>query len=442
MSKKYTELYTEMIMIKLYFKQAFYLLRENKLLSSISIIGTALAIAMIMVIVITLRATIAPFAPESHRDRMLIFRYAGLQNKSNITWQSNGPIAYNTAKACFKEMTVPEAVSITSAFQETMLAAKPAGEMESCSVLQTDDAFWKVFEFDFVSGKPYDNADFDAGAAKAVISEDMARRLFGTSEVVGKTFLLNHTAYLISGVVRSVSRLARYAYAQVWIPLSSTDAFTTAWGDEKIMGIVAVFILAKSKEDFPAIHNEADRLKAVFMAGHPNFDLLYRGQPDTYFVAAQRYSANNPPAVKEAVRQYILTLLVLLIVPAVNLSGLTLSRMRKRLSEIGVRKAFGAPRRELMIQVLSENMLYSLFGGILGLILSYIATFLLGGMLFSVDFMSNGVEDLQTMCVDLLFDPTVFLLAFLACFLLNLLSAAIPAWRITRTNVADAINER
>ena len=442
MSKKYTELYTEMIMIKLYFKQAFYLLRENKLLSSISIIGTALAIAMIMVIVITLRATIAPFAPESHRDRMLIFRYAGLQNKSNINWQSNGPIAYNTAKACFKEMTVPEAVSITSAFQETMLAAKPAGEMESCSVLQTDDAFWKVFEFDFVSGKPYDNADFDAGAAKAVISEDMARRLFGTSEVVGKTFLLNHTAYLISGVVRSVSRLARYAYAQVWIPLSSTDAFTTAWGDEKIMGIVAVFILAKSKEDFPAIHNEGDRLKAVFMAGHPNFDLLYRGQPDTYFVAAQRYSANNPPAVKEAVRQYILTLLVLLIVPAVNLSGLTLSRMRKRLSEIGVRKAFGAPRRELMIQVLSENMLYSLFGGILGLILSYIATFLLGGMLFSVDFMSNGVEDLQTMCVDLLFDPTVFLLAFLACFLLNLLSAAIPAWRITRTNVADAINER
>ena len=57
-------------MIKLYFKQAFHLLKENKLLSSISIIGTALAIAMIMVIVITLRATIAPFAPESYRDRM------------------------------------------------------------------------------------------------------------------------------------------------------------------------------------------------------------------------------------------------------------------------------------------------------------------------------------------------------------------------------------
>ena len=111
--------------------------------------------------------------------------------------------------------------------------------------------FGKSSSLILVSGKPYDNADFDAGAAKAVISEDMARRLFGTSEVVGKTFLLNHTAYLISGVVRSVSRLARYAYAQVWIPLSSTDAFTTGLGEtRKSWGIVAVFILAKSKEDF------------------------------------------------------------------------------------------------------------------------------------------------------------------------------------------------
>ena len=107
------------------------------------------------------------------------------------------------------------------------------------------------------------------------------------------------------------------------------------------MGPMRAVILARSSDDFPAIRQEADRLRAIFMAGHPNFDLLYRGQPDTYFVAAQRYSANNPPAVKEAVRQYILTLLVLLIVPAVNLSGLTLSRMRKRISEIGVRKAFG-----------------------------------------------------------------------------------------------------
>lgn len=89
-------------MIKLYFKQAFHLLKENKLLSSISIIGTALAIAMIMVIVITLRATIAPFAPESYRDRMLIFRYAGFQYKTNENWQSNGLFLIRQRKLVLK----------------------------------------------------------------------------------------------------------------------------------------------------------------------------------------------------------------------------------------------------------------------------------------------------------------------------------------------------
>ena len=428
-------------MIKLYFKQSIQLLRENKLLSCISIIGTALAIAMIMVIVFTLRATIAPMAPESFRDRMLIFRYVGLQSKENPNWQNNGSVSYKTAKACFKEMIIPEYVTITHG-QEMMLAAQPAGEKIGCSVLQTDEAFWQVFQFDFLSGRPYDKAQFDAGATRAVISEDVARQLFGTLQVVGKTLLLNHSAYIISGVVRPVSKLAHYSYAQVWIPLSSTDAYSTTWGPHDIMGTVSVYILAKSKDDFPAICQEADRLRAVFMAGYPDQEMLYREQPDTYFVAAQRHSSNNPPAVKEAIREYVLTLLILLLVPAINLSGLTLSRMRKRISEIGVRKAFGAPRRELMIQILSENMLYSLLGGVIGLILSYFAAFLLGNMLFSSYLPAMGVTDLQRVCIELLFDPVVFLLAFLFCFLLNLLSAAIPAWRVTRTNIVDAINER
>ena len=427
-------------MIKLYFKQAFHLLGENKLLSSISIIGTALAIAMIMVIVITLRATIAPFAPETHRDRMLIFRFAGLQSKSNVNWQSNGPIGYNTAKACFKAMTIPEVVSITNIWQETMLAAKPAGEMESCSVLQTDDAFWKIFEFEFLSGKPYDNADFDAGAAKAVIFEDMARRLFGTSEVVGKTFLLNHSAYIVCGVVRPVSKLAKYAYAQVWIPLSSTSAFTATWGDDNIMGMTAVYILAKSKDDFPAIRAEVEKYRQAYNSKLKDMELIYRGQPDTQFAYLYRHWGTDLD-MKHIVRRFILIIVILLLVPAINLSSMTLSRMRKRMTEIGVRKAFGATANELLRQVFWENLILTLLAGVLGLILSYSATFLLNSFLFD-NSENAGLAGETSLSTDMLFSPLTFLVAFCFCLLLNLLSAGIPAWRVSRMNIVDAINQR
>ena len=58
---------------------------------------------------------------------------------------------------------------------------------------------------------------------------------------------------------------------------------------------------------------------------------------------------------------------------------MTLSRMRKRMAEIGVRKAFGATGGELMRQIFFENLLLTLFAGVLGLALSYAATFLLNG---------------------------------------------------------------
>lgn len=58
-------------MFRQYFKQAFHLLMENKLLSAISIAGTALAISVVMVIIILLYAKTANYEPEMNRDRTL-----------------------------------------------------------------------------------------------------------------------------------------------------------------------------------------------------------------------------------------------------------------------------------------------------------------------------------------------------------------------------------
>ena len=394
---------------------------------------------MIMVIVITLRATIAPFAPESYRDRMLIFRYAGFQYKTNENWQSNGPVSYKTAKACFKDMTTPEAVSITSSFAETMLAAKPAGEKVSCSVLQVDDDFWKVFQFDFLSGYPFDKATFDAGATKAVITEDIARQLFGTTDVAGKTVLLNHVEYRISGVVADVSVLATSAYAQVWIPYNSTDISRLAWWEDT-MGQMRAVILAYSAADFPAIRKEVEQLRRKYNDGLRDSEVFYRGQPDEQFANLYR-KWSEVPDTKAVVMRYTLVIAILLIVPAINLSSMTLSRMRKRMAEIGVRKAFGATGGELRHQIFFENLLLTLFAGILGLALSYAATFLLNGFLFnnSANAYFSGET---TLTPGMLLSPWAFLAAFGFCLLMNILSAGIPAWRASRMNITDAINQR
>ena len=120
---------------------------------------------------------------------------------------------------------------------------------------------------------------------------------------------------------------------------------------------------------------------------------------------------------------------------------MTLSRMRKRMTEIGVRKAFGATANELFRQVFWENLILTLLAGILGLILSYSATFLLNSFLFD-NSENAGLAGETSLSTDMLFSPLTFLVAFCFCLLLNLLSAGIPAWRVSRMNIVDAINQR
>ena len=70
-------------MFRQYFKQAFHLLMENKLLSAISIAGTALAISVVMVIIILLYAKTANYEPEMNRDRTLYVKWSSVYEKED-----------------------------------------------------------------------------------------------------------------------------------------------------------------------------------------------------------------------------------------------------------------------------------------------------------------------------------------------------------------------
>ncbi len=423
-------------MIKIYLKQAIYQLQENKLLSFISIAGTAMAIAMIMVMVIVQRVEVANYAPEVNRDRTLHMKWMSTA-WPNSPGSTNGPMSLRTAKECFKELTTPEAVCVYSPPGGNLLASVQGGELMSVDVLQSDEALWTVFEFAFLSGKPYDLADCESGIAKVVITESVARKLFGTTDVVGRTMSLDYADYTVCGVVKDVSQLASTAYAQAWIPYSTSNITDLTWS--VTMGMMRVAILARSVDDFPAIGEEVERLRLKYNESLGDRYVQYRDQPDTQFVYNNRKWANLEPDIKGIIIQYVLVIFLLLLVPAINLSGMTLSRMRKRYPELGVRRSFGATKGELLNQILLESMVLTLIGGVVGLLLSYGSIYVLNDLLFakSENSFLNGTN---TVSASTLFDPVIFGGAFLFCLLLNLLSSGVPAWRASRQNIVNALN--
>ncbi|MEA4948637.1 MAG: ABC transporter permease [Petrimonas sp.] len=429
-------------MIQQYFKQAWRLLKENPVLSAISIIGTALAICMIMVIVMSHQVKNAPYPPETNRDRMLYVKWMSSREKkaSPDDSYSNGPMGYDFAKACFKALQIPEAVTVVSAYAPPGMVSVPGqNTAESYDKMLADEDFWHVFDFTFIDGKPYTKADVDAGLRKVVITEKIARETFGTMAATGKRILLDYTEYTVCGVVKDVSTLATAAYAQIWLPITSKEIPS---GDaEGIGGVCRVFILAKSKSDFSAIRQEAETLRKKYNEGLSQYEAFYRDQPDAHFVYIHRKWANVAPDMKAIIRQSIIVLALLLIIPAINLSGMMNSRMRKRLSELGVRRAFGATRKNLLSQVMWESLLQTLLGGALGLLFSYIAAYALKGIIYENSDTAFRLGDITLNPASLL-SPAIFLYALLFCLLLNVLSALVPAWSVSHKPIVDSIHSK
>ena len=428
-------------MIKQYFKQALAQLRQQPLLTTISVLGTALTICLIMVVVMQQQIKTTPFAPESNRNRLLHVKQMSTSNKNwSDDGSSNGTMGLQTAKGCFEGLTTAEEVSIYT-IPETMQVALPRGVRTGIDALETDGAFWRIFDFSFIDGKPYSDAEVKSGLPVAVITESVARLLFGTShQVSGKEILVNDAVYRISGVVKDVSSMASTAYAQIWVPYSSTHITggDNTWCDG-IMGVMRVVILARSSSDFEAIRAECERRRLAYNAGLGDYFVFYRGQPDDQLTMSQHKWANVQPDMAAYFRQQVIIFLILLLVPAINLSSMTHSRLRQRVAEIGVRRSFGATRGGVMGQIVAENLVLTLMAGVVGLLFCLIISYCWGGTLFA----DSRLMYLNTAPViewKMLFKFSTFIYALLFCLALNLLSSGWPAWRASRMSIINALS--
>ena len=428
-------------MIKQYFQQAWAQLGQSPVISVVNVTGTALAIFLIMLVVMVQQVKVEPFQPEGRRDRFLHVSYSSITHENWENSSSNGCLSVRSGREMYKTLTAPEAVTLYTNATTSTPVSLPGQPATAVDMKETDDDFWRVFDFAFTDGKPYDRATFDAGQPVAVITESVARLLFGTAKAAGREFLLAHAPYRVCGVVRDVSTLATTAYAQIWIPYTSTDQVNNTWSDG-MMGIMSCTILAKSRDDFPAIREECDRRMEAYnqAISETGYRFFSRNRPYDQEKDAIAFAANWEPDLTAERRSRLVVYLILLIVPAINLSSMTQSRLRQRVSEIGVRRAFGCTRGEVAGQVLAENFIVTLLAGVLGFLLSVLFAYAGNEVVFAQEFSST--LNPPAVSASILIHVSTFLWALLFCFVLNLLSAGIPAWRASRMNIVESIGGR
>ena len=394
---------------------------------------------MIMAIVITWQTKYADLEPEVNRSRCLYFSAMHVQGKENKDWNNFGKPSAAFMKECIQPLPEVEACTAFSTADVALVSLTDGNNRLKVDAMSTDPDFWKIFKLQFLDGKSFTEAERGGDMQSVVISASVARKLFGTTEAAGRQMLLNREVVRIIGVVKDISVTAKDAYAQVWSMYHSNELNVTGWWSYN--GNRTIAVLARTPDDFPAIKQGVEKRVKDVNAGLEQRQIDIMEQPDNIVAHVNHVWSNIGPNLPMLYLQYGIALFIILLVPSLNLCGLSNSRMQQRVSELGVRKAFGATDGTLVRQILNENLVLTLIGGVVGLIFSYLAVYAMRTWLFTNSDNIGTAGDFS-LSMGALFSPAVFVLAFVFCLLINLLSAGLPAWLATRRTIVDSLNDK
>lgn len=436
-------------MRRTYLTQAFTLLKQNRLFSMLYIAGTGLAIAMTVVVAVVYYVKLAPIYPERNRDNTLYLTHVSFKSEQEaMTYQA--ALSYRALQEWIYPLK--NVVEVSACFSNAMdyyvQPADRSGDFRPALKL-VDPAFFRIYALQFLEGHPFTEADLASGIHTAVISDDLARRLFGTTEgVVGRSFSMDYVNYHVCGVVRGASFLTRQSYAQVYAPYSIESNYKDpVVSSFPYCGLFNVTFLVKDNAQAKALRAEIkDLTRRVNAQYKGQWQMELWEQPTSHALSVfKEYPADTSFSSWKVAGRMMLWILVLLVVPSLNLNGLIASRMESRLPEMGVRKSFGASRSALLSQVMWENFFLTLVGGLLGLLVAWIMLYVGRGWIFMLfDSWPMDIPEGANLYVsgEMLFAPVVFLIAFLLCLVLNLLSALWPAWMSLRKPIVYSLYEK
>ncbi|MBS1787382.1 MAG: FtsX-like permease family protein [Acidobacteria bacterium] len=410
-------------MLKNYLKVAFKVFLRRKFFTFISLFAISFTLLVLMVATSLVDHVIGPLSPENKLSRTLGVYFLSLGGENN---QSNGLPGYGFLDRYARNLPGVEKMSIFE--QVGYKDAYRNSEKISLYVKRTDGEFWQIHEFNFLAGGPFTSDDDKNVNFVAVINESTRKKFFDDQSVLaalGQTIEVDGQRFRVVGVVADVPILRAIPFADIWVPISTTSSASYR---RDLQGSYQAALLARSRADFPAIKSEfASRLPNIEFPNPKEFNVARAGADTRFEAVARMFIGNGRETYPRTLLAILLGLaLLFMVLPTVNLINLNVSRILERASEIGVRKAFGASSWTLVGQFVVENVLLTLIGGLIGLVLSVFVLRLVNqsGWIPYADFQLNY---------------RIFLYGLALAIFFGLFSGVYPAWKMSRLNPVEAL---
>ena len=300
-------------------------------------------------------------------------------------------------------------------------------------IRQTTADFFPMFDVPFIAGTGWTAADDEDAARVAVISRSLAEKVYGSTNVVGKTLRVEKDDVRVIGVIENWRPVPHFydlntdQYGkgdQLFLPLSTSlqinvghSGNTNCWDehtDAYAVGAPCEWLQFWVELDSPA---QAAAYKDYLIAYSQEQKRAgrYERDPNVRLRNVMAWLEVNKVVPSDARLQTWIALGFLLVC-LINTVGLLLTKFLRRATDIGVRRALGASKRSIFVQLLVEAGVVGLVGGTLGLLLAWLG-------LWAVRHQPATYADLAHLDIPML--AATFALALFT----SLLAGILPAWR-------------
>ena len=360
-----------------YFNITIRNLRRHPLFSFINIAGLCIGLTLCMLIVLYLKDERS--FDMFHAKKENIYRVIRDDRQPDMSVRRDGNTGMIQAPSF--AAGIPEIESFARV-QSERLPVKIGTEVFEQDGLYTDSNFFSIFTFPLKKGNPKTALK---ELYSVVFSEDVAKKLFGTDDVLGRTVELplgddrQFIPFQITGIVPN-SPMNSSIDITMLLPIQLNER--NGGGDKNWINFyLNSFLLLKPGTDPAKVaakmqqiyessaKDEIKEMKEKYDAViNMQFSLqkLSRLHLDTEYVADNGLVKNSKPIYGNILAGIAL---FILLIACINFVNLTLARSLKRAKEIGIRKVVGGARRQIVVQFLGETFLLCMIAFVLAVVL-------------------------------------------------------------------------
>ena len=400
-------------------------LAANKLRTSLTVLGMVIGVAAVIALM-SLGAGAQASIESNIRGTgsNLLFISPGVQAQTGgrfVDVSATTPTLTLEDSEAIRDAAIPGIVEVAPT-RSTGASLVAEGNAFSTQIIGATPSYAEVRSFQPQAGRFITNDDLDRRARVIALGQSLAIDLFAGQNPIGATLRLNNQTFTVIAVMEESGQATFQSRDnQALVPLTTLQTrispSRTLAGDD----IVTEISVTLADEDESTIEAVTDELSALLRLRH---DVL----EDDFTIRTQQDIIEALGEVTGTLTLFLGAIAgISLLVGGIGIMNIMLVSVTERTREIGIRKAIGARRRDILMQFLIEAVLVSLGGGIAGAIIGGLLATFMGG----VSFGGRALEGQLT--------PEPVILALAVSVAIGLVFGIDPANRAARLRPIEAL---